>query len=132
MAGNYNNVWEAAAQIIGTGDGWVTCSGTTPVVSSDVDFETSGQFGAHVIAEVNFDSTPTDYVDVKLYGSLDGTNYDDTPYATKRIDKATDPNQISLLLSGDFAHHLVTMTQSGATDSHDVRAYLQKFTGEYS
>lgn len=128
--GSFNYNWETVAQIIGTSDGWVTLSGATPSDSADVDFETSGQFGAHVIVEVDFDSTPTDYVDVKLYGSLDGTNYDDTPYVTRRIDKAVDPNQISMLLSGEFAHHKVTVVQSGTTDSHNVRAYLQKFTGE--
>jgi hypothetical protein len=128
--GSFNFNWETVAQIIGTTDGYVTLSGTTPSNSSDIDFETSGEFGAHVIVEVNFDSTPTNYVDVKLYGSLDGSNYADTPYATRRIDKATDPNQIDVPLDGRFAHHIVSVVQTGSTDSHDVRAYIQKYTGE--
>lgn len=116
--------WSAETQIIGTGDGWVTLSGTTESLSSDVDLETNGYEGAHVIVEVNFDSTPTDDVDVKIYGSLDGTNYDDTALNSQRIDKDTDPNQVSFVVK-DLAHFRLGVVQTGNTDTHDIRAYYQ-------
>lgn len=126
----WNYVWEAASQIIGTGDGWVTLAGTAQTTAA-VNFETSGQLGCHVLAEVDFDASPTDYVDVKLYGSLDGgVNFDDTPLLTVRVDKATDPNQISIPLPGDLCAYVVGCVQSGTTDSHNVRVYVQMFSGE--
>jgi len=116
----------ALAQIIGSGDGYVTLSGTTESFSSDVDLETNGYDGSHVIVEVNFDSTPTDDVEVAIYGSLDGSNYDDTPIFSQQIDKDTDPNQISLVIK-DLLHFRIGVKQTGSTDSHDVRAYVQSW-----
>jgi hypothetical protein len=45
--------WAAQSQIAGTGDGYITLSGTTESYSSDVDLETNGYEGAHVIVEIN-------------------------------------------------------------------------------
>lgn len=118
--------WAAAAQIEGSGDGYTTLSGTTEAYSSDVDLETSGYEGAHVIVEINFDGTPTDDVKVKLYGSLDGSNYDDVPLWEMTIDNGVDPCQISFVVR-DLAHFRLGFQQTGATDSHDVRAYQQSW-----
>jgi hypothetical protein len=54
--------WASQSQIIGTGDGYVTLSGTTESFSSDVDLETNGYEGAHIIIEINYDATPADEV----------------------------------------------------------------------
>ena len=67
--------WGSQTQIIGSGDGYTTLSGTTESLSSDVDLETNGYEGAHVIVEINYDASPTDEVTINFYGSLDGTNY---------------------------------------------------------
>lgn len=118
--------WVAQTQLIGTEDGWATLSGTTPTASGDVDLETDDLVGAMITPEVDFDSTPTDYVDVKVYYSLDGSNYSDTPDQILRIDKATDPNQRAMKIIG-VPHFIVTMAQTGSTDSHNVRCYCQRF-----
>lgn len=112
------------AQIIGTGDAYVTLSGTTESFSSDVDLETNGYEGAHVIVEVNFDDTPTDHVDCFIYGSLNGTDYDDSPYGSFRLDKGIDPHQVSFIVR-DLLHFRIGVKQTGSTNSHDVRAYIQ-------
>jgi len=130
--GSFSHNWESLTWVIGDADTWVTLSGTTESASSDIDFETSGQLGAHVVVKADFDATPTDYVYVYLYGGDDGTNYVQTPYATRRIDKATDPNGIDLVLQGDRTHHKVVCVQSGSTDSHNVKVSLQKYTGEFA
>jgi hypothetical protein len=52
--------WATQSQIAGSGDGYITLSGTTESYSSDVDLETNGYEGAHVIVEINYDATPTD------------------------------------------------------------------------
>lgn len=116
--------WAAQSQIIGTGDGYITLSGTTESFSSDVDLETNGYEGAHVTVEINYDATPTDEVKIKLYGSLDGTNYDDTPVWEIQRDKSTDPQQLSFVVK-DLAHFRLGFQQTGSTNSHDVRVYQQ-------
>lgn len=116
--------WATQTQIEGSGDGYTTLSGTTEEYSADVDLETNGYEGAHVIVEINYDATPTDEVKIKLYGSLDGTNYDDTPIWEMQGDKSVDPQQLSFIIK-DLAHFRLGFQQTGSTDSHDVRAYVQ-------
>ena len=116
--------WATQNQIAGTGDGYITLSGTTESYSSDVDLETNGYEGAHVIVEINYDATPTDEVKIKLYGSLDGTNYDDTPIWEIQGDNGVNPQQLSFIIR-DLAHFRIGLQQSGSTNSHDVRAYVQ-------
>lgn len=116
--------WASSSQIMGTGDGYVTLSGTTESYSSDVDMETNGHEGAHVTVEINYDASPTDEVRIRFYGSLDGSNYDDTPFCEMQGDKSIDPQQLSFIVK-DLAHFRVGVQQTGSTDSHDVRAYVQ-------
>jgi hypothetical protein len=116
--------WASPSQIIGTGDGYVTLSGTTESYSSDVDTETNGYEGAHVTVEIDYDASPTDEVKIKLYGSLDGSNYDDTPIWEMQGDKSVDPQQLSFIVR-DLAHFRIGIQQTGSTNSHNVRAYVQ-------
>jgi hypothetical protein len=116
--------WATQGQIAGSGDGYITLSGTTESYSSDVDLETNGYEGAHVIVEINYDATPTDEVKIKLYGSLDGTNYDDTPIWEMQADNGINLQQLSFIIK-DLAHFRIGVQQTGSTDSHDVRAYVQ-------
>ncbi len=116
--------WAAQSQIEGVSDAYTTLSGTTEECSSDVDLETNGYEGAHVIVEIDYDATPTNNVKIKLYGSLDGSNYDDTPIWEMQGDKSTDPQQLSFIVK-DLAHFRLGFQQTGSTDSHDVRAYVQ-------
>lgn len=118
--------WAVQAQIEGSGDGYTTLSGTTEEYSADVDLETDGYEGAHVTVEVDYDVSPTDEVKIKLYGSLDGTNYDDTPIWEIQGDKTQDPQQLSFIVK-DLAHFRFGFQQTGATNSHDVRAYAQRW-----
>lgn len=117
-------VWTDQGQILGTGGGWVTLSGTTESFSSGVDLETEGYEGAHVIFEGDLDESPTDEIELAVYGSLDGTDWDDTPLTMLRLSKATDPNQISLIVR-DVARFRLGAKQTGSTDSHNVRAYYE-------
>jgi hypothetical protein len=116
--------WTSLSQIMGTGDGYITLSGTTESYSSDVDMETNGYEGAHVTVEINYDASPTDEVKIKIYGSLDGSNYDDTPVWEMQADKSVDPQQLSFIVK-DLAHFRIGVQQTGSTDSHDVRTYVQ-------
>lgn len=119
-----NRNWASQSQIVGTSDGYVTLSGTTESYSLDVDLETNGYEGAHVTVEINYDGSPTDEVKIKLYGSLDGSNYDDTPIWEMQGDNSVDPQQLSFVIK-DLAHFRIGVQQAGSTDSHDVRTYVQ-------
>ncbi len=116
--------WASQSQIEGVSDAYTTLSGTTEEYSSDVDLETNGYEGAHVTVEIDYDATPTDEVKIKLYGSLDGSNYDDTPIWEMQADKSVDPQQLSFIVK-DLAHFRFGFQQTGSTDSHNVRAYVQ-------
>jgi len=117
-------IWASQSQFEGVSDAYTTLSGTTEEYSSDVDLETNGYEGAHVTVEIDYDATPTDEVKIKLYGSLDGSNYDDTPIWEMQADKSVDPQQLSFIVK-DLAHFRLGFQQTGSTDSHDVRAYVQ-------
>lgn len=116
--------WATQTWIEGGAASWTTLSGTTETYSDDVDLETNGYEGAHVIVEVNFDASPTDDVKVKVYGSLDGSDYDDIPIFEFTIDNGTDPCQISFVVC-DLAHFRLGFQQTGSTNSHDVKAAHQ-------
>lgn len=124
-------VYGTIAQIIGTGDGYVTLSGTTESYSSDVDLETNGYEGAHVTVEIDFDTTPTDDVNVKVYGSLDGTTYDNIPLYALQVSRTLDPSRITLIVR-DVLHFRVGVVQTGSTDSHNVRSYQQTWRWDVS
>ncbi len=121
--------YAAQAQIIGAGDAYVTLSGVVESFSSDVDLETDGYEGAHVVVEMDYDATPTDEVVISIYGSLDGAVYDDTPVNQIRGDMSVDPQQISFIVR-DLLHFRIGIVQEGATDSHDVRSYAQRWRWE--
>lgn len=93
----------------------------TSVTSTEQIFSTKPTLNpgetAHVRIDFNPVATPTDDLIVNVYGSLDGTDYDDTPFAKYLIDKDTDPNQISFLVYGYYQFQ-VGVQATGATDTH--------------
>ena len=101
-----------------------TAVGSTEVFTSGIDLETNGYEGVHVVVEADFVATPTDNLEVKVYGSLDGTNYDDTPIYSFVIDNGTDPNQVSFIVR-DLAHFRIGLKSSGTTDTIDVQVKYQ-------
>lgn len=98
--------------------------GSTEVFTSDVDLETNGYEGAHVVVEADFPATPTDNLVVSVYASLDGVNYDDTPLYAFEIDNGTDPNQVSFVVR-DVAHFRIGLKSSGTTDTIDAQVKYQ-------
>lgn len=113
--------WTAQTWINAAGAGlYDTLSGTTEEYTSAIDCVTNGYIGTHIMADINFDSTPTDNVNVKIYGSLDGTNWDNIPINTVLVVNTTDPSSLSFVIEG-FAYVRVGFSQTGSTDTHDFR-----------
>ena len=110
-----SKVWRAEA----TPMNGVTIVDTTESFSSDIDLETDGYIGSHVTIDSNFGATPEYNVIISVYGSLDGTNYDDTAMFSQEIDKGTDPNQISLVIQ-DVAHFRIGVKQGGTVTNDAV------------
>ena len=73
-----------------------TLSGTTESLTGSVDCST--YWGLQITADINYDSTPTDDITINIYGSVDGTNFDDTPMDYVAGDKATDPEQLTIMI----------------------------------
>jgi hypothetical protein len=97
---------------------------TTGSASLDVDLETNGYDGAHVVVDADFPAGPTSNLQVDVQASLDGTNYDDTALFSFIIDKGTDPNQVSFVIK-DVAHFRLYCKRSGSTDTITVTAKYQ-------
>lgn len=75
--------------------------------SSDIDLETDGYVGSHVTIDAAFNAVGTVNVVASVYGSLDGTNYDDVPAFSQEIAvSAGNSRQISLIVTG-LAHFRV-------------------------
>jgi hypothetical protein len=120
--------WAAQQQILGgSADSWTTmATGTALNYSSEVDLETDGYEGAHVIVEVDGPAAPTDYVDVSIFAAIDSTNYDDYALFSQRIEKSSVAKQISIIVK-DVAQFKVGVQHSGGTDSYTARVYCQRW-----
>jgi hypothetical protein len=97
---------------------------TTGSWSDDVDLETNGYEGAHVVVDADFPASPTDNLIVEVRASLDGSNYDDTALFSFKVDKGTDPNQVSFVIK-DVAHFKLYCKRDGSTDTITVTAKYQ-------
>lgn len=120
--------WAAEVQIEGTTDGYTTLSGTTEEYSTSVDLETDGYEGATLELGINFDTTPTDNVEIRVYASKDGSYVTtDLPFIGPiEIDNAVDTLSLHLIVR-DLPHFRVGFVQTGATNTHDVRAYHRRW-----
>jgi len=129
VANNYfGNAFDAAReQIIGAADAYVTLSGDTEIYSSVVDLE--GYMGVELAVEVDMAATPTDDVDVRYYpcASATPTTSDTVGRPLVRMDSGTDPNIQTFSIPAGHRFVRVGVVQTGATDSHDVRAYARKY-----
>jgi hypothetical protein len=91
--------WAAEATIVNA-DAFTN----TEEYSSDVDLETDGYEGAHVTISVAFHASGAQAVNIYVYGSLDGTTYDNPAMFSQQIALAAGATrQISLVVK-DVAH----------------------------
>lgn len=99
--------------------------------SSDVDLETNGYEGAHVIVDADFPVGPTNNLIVEVRASLDAANYDDSALLVFEIDKGIDPHQVSFVVK-DLAHCKLFCKRSGGAQTITVTAKYQPWRYESS
>lgn len=91
---------------------------TAESTSSDVDLETDGYIGSHVTVDATFNASGTENVVVSVYGSLDGTNYDDVAVFSQEIGvSAGNAVQISLVIT-DLLHFRVGVKHAASDSNH--------------
>ncbi len=96
----------------------VTLDDTAESFSSDVDLETNGYIGSHVAVDVTFHASGAQNVVVSVYGSLDGTNYDDVPVFSQEVAvSAGSSRQISLVVT-DLAHFRIGVKHAASDTNH--------------
>lgn len=102
-----------------------TLNDATEFLSSAVDLKTNGYVASPVAVDVNFGTAPEFNVIASIYGSLDGTDYDDTPIQSQSIDENTDPNQISFVV-WDLLFFKVGVKQGGTVANDAVVTIKQQ------
>lgn len=95
-----------------------TLSGTTESKTGSIDCRT--YWALQITVDINYDATPTDNIALYVYGSKDGTKFDDTPMDLVAGDKSKDPEQLTLMIFNPPAYLQVGFVQDGSTDSHDI------------
>lgn len=72
----------------------------------------------HCEVDCNFPGGPTDNLVVSVYTTLDDSspNWDDTAFLQFQIDKGTDPNKASFIVTGIYRFR-IGVKASGATDT---------------
>jgi len=92
----------------------------TGVTDTEQFFDVTPQLNpgemARVQVEANPPASPTDALVVNVYGTLDGTNWDDEPILRREIPNDKDPNQVSFPIIGVYQFR-VGVKSSGTTDS---------------
>ena len=96
----------------------VTLGSSAESFSSDIDLETDGYIGSHVVVDVTFSASGSQNVVVSVYGSLDGTNYDDVPVFSQEVAvSAGSSRQISLVVT-DLAHYRIGVKHAASDTNH--------------
>lgn len=91
---------------------------TAESLSADIDLETDGYVGSHVTVDATFHASGTKNVVVSIYGSLDGTNYDDVAMFSQEIAvSAGNARQISLVMQ-DVLHFKVGVKHAASDSNH--------------
>lgn len=103
MATTIKRSFRVAATIIDAAE----LSGTTETLSADVDNETDGYEASHVTVDVTWHASGTVDVDVSIYGSLNGSDYDDVAYMVTRLPVAANTTKQYSFVVPDLLHFKV-------------------------
>lgn len=90
---------------------------TTEQYSSNCDMETNGYEGAQLHLKYKTSAGTTDDLEVKVYGSEDGTNFDDIPtWSQTFANNGVTETEVSFIIK-DLLNFRVGLARSGSTDT---------------
>ena len=103
--------------------------GSSEVFTGDVDLETNGYQGALLEVKGTFVASPTDDLEIRVYGSLDG-NYsgNENPvlaYTLEKVDGGENIMQTVPIFT--VPHFRVGLKSSGTTDTIDAKVTVKPF-----
>ena len=90
---------------------------TTEQYSSNCDMETNGYEGTQLHLKYKTSSGTTDDIEVKVYASEDGTNFDDIPTWSQTFpNNGVTETEVSFVIK-DLLNFRVGLARSGSTDT---------------
>jgi len=105
-----------------------TLSGTTESLTGTIDCES--YWSVQITVDIDHNASPTDEVEIHLYGGAVSGAMDDLPFAVQIADHDVDPCQLTILVPDPPAYLRVGFVQTGSTDSHEISSvHVVGFTG---
>ena len=103
--------------------------GSSEVFTNDVDLETNGYQGAILLIKGTFVASPTDDLEIKVYGSLDGDySGNENPvlaYTLEKVDGGENVMQTVPIFT--VPHFRIGLKSSGTTDTIDAKVTVKPF-----
>ena len=93
------------------------------IPTGDVDLETNGYHGAHVVVKFKGNNNKDKFV-IGVFASLDGTNYDTEPFMLDEIENKGKPQQISFIVA-DVAHFRIGVKCSDTNTTFEYEILYQ-------
>ena len=103
--------------------------GSSEAFTNNVDLETNGYQGAILVVKGTFVASPTDDLEIRVYGSLDG-NYsgNENPvlaYTLEKVDGGENVMQTVPIFT--VPHFRIGLKSSGTTDTIDAKVTVKPF-----
>ena len=115
----YNHDWND--------DTWTTGSPTTAAETLSTTTESltgaidcKAFWSLQVTVDINYAATPTDDISISVYGSTNGTDWDETAMDFIAGDKSEDPEQLTFMLFNPPAYVRLGFLQSGSRFSRNL------------
>lgn len=133
-AGNIKKTW-ASPVVLAETDGY---GGAVPDLAADeaydytsaIDLETNGYEGIHLTLEYDASGT-TDDIIFSIFGSLDGSNYDDIELTGTTCDNDSGADTQVTFIIKDLAQLRIGLKTSGTTDTFDYQITYQPWRWYY-
>ena len=126
--------FSTSADLYNTANGYTGSDSdiTTEQYTTNCDLETDGQEGAQLHLKYKTSTGTTDDLEVKVYASEDGTNFDDIPTWSQTFpNDGTTETEISFIVK-DLLNFRVGLARSGSTDTFYAHLTYQAWNWDIS
>ena len=95
----------------------ISTAAATITYSSAIDLVTNGYEGSQVVADITWNSSGASQMEIGFYGSIDSTNWDDTPVFSQAVSVSTGSTEQLSFLVKDLAYVRVGLNVSTNDDN---------------